>query len=103
MTAGGAQRSRSARILRADGLAHTIQAVADLRVVAVFVIVTYSGYTRPMRVALRARWTAAGGDVRDNLAKSVASARCSQGAWILAVFVDAALVERAVIIRGTFS
>lgn len=74
-----------------------------MRVVAVLVVVADGGYTGPTWVTLRARWTAAGGDVCDSFAKGVASTRCSQGARILTISVDTALVEWTIVIRGTFS
>lgn len=75
MTSCHAKCTGRARAIRASGTTHAVKAIADLRVVAVLIVVADGRYTGTARISLRARRAAARGYVRDRLACRVSTTR----------------------------
>lgn len=102
MRASGAQRVSSARALRARRPTDAVEPVADLRVVAVLVVMADARDAGAVGVALGAGGTATGRGVRDRLAGRSASAGIAECARIDAVVVYATSIEGTVVVRFAF-
>lgn len=94
--------ARSTSIVWAGGLADTVEAVAKLAVVAVFVIMTYGRNASSVWVTLCSRWASTCWRMSHNLAYCITAARWSKCAWILAISIDTTLIEGTVVVRSTF-
>lgn len=94
---------RCARLISASWLAHTIESVANLCLVTVFVVVADCRNASSSWISLGARRTAATSDVRNSHTICVSSAWCSKWARILAVIVDTHLIKWTAVVWCTFS